>query len=101
MRAPKGAAILSSSGRNLRAISWLCALRSCQREQIYLDVGLIGLAAQEVMPHQSVEVVGPRGAGIDLVVDDFRLLRRDSCPNACATRVVCSSGVPSGMSMIT
>ena len=74
MRAPNGAAILSSSGRNRRAISWLWALRSWRDQKVYLNVGLIGLPAQEIMAHQPVEVVGAGGAGIDLVIRDLGLL---------------------------
>src|ERR1039457_3331744 len=118
MRAPNGAAILSNSGRNRRAISWLCALdlldlsgqfnlpfvvrpvnfgdqrlqhgrtrrdfsyhdarteRRCNlvqlrpqsscdlvalclaivaREEIDLNVGLIGLIPQEIVTHETVE----------------------------------------------
>ena len=55
-------------------MSWLCALRSCAIQQVDLDVGLVGAVPQEVMPHQPVEVVRTRGAGIDLVVLHFRLL---------------------------
>ena len=44
------------------------------RQQIYLDVSLIGLTAQEVMAHQTVEVVRTGGAGIDLIIGDLGLL---------------------------
>src|SRR3954468_24226408 len=40
--------------------------------EIDLDVGLIGSAPHEVMPHQPIEVVRPRCACIDLVVRYFR-----------------------------
>ena len=42
--------------------------------EVHLDVGLVGAAPQEVMPHQPVEVVRTRRACIHLVVRDFRLL---------------------------
>ena len=74
MRAPNGAADLVQFRpqplRDCRGFA-LCARDG---KQIYLDVRLVGLPAQEVMPHQPVEVVRPRGAGVDLVVHDFRLL---------------------------
>src|ERR1035437_5695851 len=44
------------------------------RQQVDLNVGLVGLAAQEVMPHEAVEVVGAGCAGIYLVIGDFGLL---------------------------
>ena len=46
------------------------------RQQVYLDVGLIGLTAQEVMPHQSVEVVGAGRTGVNLIIRDFGLLAK-------------------------
>ena len=43
-------------------------------QQVHLDVRLVRAAPQEIMPHQSVEVVWPRRARVNLVVHHFRLL---------------------------
>ena len=45
-------------------------------EQIHLDVSLVGLMPQEVMPHQSVEVVGAGRARVNLIIRDFGLLAK-------------------------
>jgi len=52
------------------------------------------------MADQPVEVMRPSCPGVDLIIDDLRLLG-DAPAISRATRVVCSSVVPSGMSMMT
>ncbi len=42
------------------------------RKQVDLDVGLVRLPSHEVMPHQTIEVVGSGGAGVNLVIQHFR-----------------------------
>ena len=42
-------------------------------EQVDLDVGLIGSAPQEIVPHEAIEIVRAGRAGINLIVDDLRL----------------------------
>src|SRR5689334_25256898 len=53
----------------------LCAPRVA-REQVHLDVGLIRLLAQKVMPNKPIEVVWAGYAGVDLVIDDLVLLSK-------------------------
>src|SRR5579864_2090396 len=44
------------------------------REQIHLDISLIGLIPQEIMAHQTVEVVRARCPSIYLIIDNLWLL---------------------------
>src|SRR5579864_2613633 len=44
------------------------------RKKIYLDVRLVRLTAQKIVPHQAVEIVRAGSASIDLIVDDFGLI---------------------------
>ena len=46
------------------------------RQEVDLDIGLVGLAAHVVVAHQSVEVIGTGGAGVGLVVQDIGLSRK-------------------------
>ena len=50
-------------------------------DQVDLDVAQVGARAQVVLAHQTVEVDGRGGAGIDLVVGDLRDRRPDSRPS--------------------
>ena len=52
-------------------MSWLCS-RARPSAQVHLQVGEVRCAAQEVVPHQAVEVVRRRRAGVALHVDDAR-----------------------------
>ena len=46
-------------------------------DEVHLDVGDIGAAPQEVVPHQAVEVVGRGNAGVGLEVHNLGLLLDD------------------------
>ena len=46
------------------------------RQQVHLDVGHIGSAAQIVVTHQAIEVVGRSRSGVGLDVHHFPLLLR-------------------------
>ena len=85
----------TSRSRTRLAMSWLCALALVLRQQVHLQVGEVGAAAQEVVPHQAVEVEGDAVPGVGLDVDDLRVLVQDAlAPVRRATRAVCSSACP-------
>jgi len=78
------------------------ALRAsiCQRKQVDLYVRLVRLIAEIVMPNESVKVIWTGEPRVELIVRYLRLLGQIFA-ECCATRVVCSSVVPLGMSITT
>ena len=46
------------------------------RQQVHLDVRLVRLAAHVVVAHQPVEVIGPGGSRVSLIVQYVRLPRK-------------------------
>ena len=68
--------------------------------EVHLDVSDVGAAAQEVVPHQAVEVVGRGSAGVGLEVHNLGLLLDDGGQFAGDARGFLERS-PSGMSMMT